>query len=127
MVPGPESIATARSWVASAEQHDTDFPLQNLPFGVFRATARAPRPGIAIGDRILDLAAVAEQGLLSDQAAALVHECTLDGALNPLLAAGRDAIGHLRRHAALLLAAGLFQSRAPPRHGEGLALHKVES
>src|SRR5260221_14381685 len=119
MVPGPESIATARSWVASAEQHDTDFPLQNLPFGVFRATARAPRPGIAIGDRILDLAAVAEQGLLRDQAAALVHEGTLDGALNPLLAAGRDPIGHLRRPAALLVAADLSASRAPRGRGGG--------
>src|SRR5258707_3455804 len=127
MVPGPESIATARSWVASAEQHDTDFPLQNLPFGVFRATARAPRPGIAIGDRILDLAAVAEQGLLSDQAAALVHECTLDGALNPLLAAGRDASGHVRREAALLLAADSSESRAARDRGEALLVKRADA
>src|SRR5260221_8507531 len=127
MVPGPESIATARSWVASAEQHDTDFPLQNLPFGVFRATARAPRPGIAIGDRILDLAAVAEQGLLSDQAAALVHECTLDGALKPLRAAGRDAIGHLRRQAALLLAADSSESRAARDRGEALLVKMADA
>src|SRR5258708_36865656 len=124
MVPGPESIATARSWVASAEQHDTDFPLQNLPFGVFRATARAPRPGIAIGDRILDLAAGAEQGLLSDQAAALVHGCTLDGALNPLLAAGRGALGPPRPPAALLLSAGSSVDPPPRGLGGGAALEK---
>jgi fumarylacetoacetase len=44
------------SWVASA-QGDTDFPIQNLPYGVFEAGA-GPRLGVAIGDQILDLAAV---------------------------------------------------------------------
>jgi fumarylacetoacetase len=44
------------SWVASA-QGDTDFPIQNLPYGVFDAGA-GPRMGVAIGDQILDLAAV---------------------------------------------------------------------
>lgn len=44
------------SWVASA-QGDTDFPIQNLPYGVFDAGA-GPRLGVAIGDQILDLAAV---------------------------------------------------------------------
>ena len=51
------------SWVASA-QGDTDFPIQNLPYGVFEAGA-GPRLGVAIGDQILDLAAV-DHGL--DQA-----------------------------------------------------------
>lgn len=47
---------SAASWVASA-QGDTDFPIQNLPYGVFDAGA-GPRMGVAIGDQILDLAAV---------------------------------------------------------------------
>ena len=127
MVPGPESVATARSWVASAERHDTDFPLQNLPFGVFRAPARAPRPGIAIGDRILDLAAVAEQGLLSDPAAALVYECARDGALNPLLAAGRGAIGALRRQAGLLLAADSSEGRAARDRGDAVLVAMADA
>lgn len=48
-----------RSWVASANEPATDFPIQNLPFGVFRRanTDEAPRVGVAIGDRIFDLAA----------------------------------------------------------------------
>ncbi|MFZ6638326.1 fumarylacetoacetase [Undibacterium sp. TC4M20W] len=48
-----------RSWVASANQADTDFPLQNLPYGVFRrqGSNQTFRIGIAIGDQILDLAA----------------------------------------------------------------------
>jgi fumarylacetoacetase len=48
-----------RSWVASANQPDSDFPIQNLPFGVFRrhGSHQAFRIGVAIGDQILDLAA----------------------------------------------------------------------
>ncbi|HEX5632090.1 MAG TPA: hypothetical protein VFX50_02645, partial [Gemmatimonadales bacterium] len=55
------------SWVDSASQPDTDFPIQNLPLGVFRraGSGEAPRPGVAIGAEILDLAAAAEAGLLA--------------------------------------------------------------
>jgi fumarylacetoacetase len=48
-----------RSWVASAKAAGTDFPIQNLPFAVFRrrGSAEAWRGGVAIGDQVLDLAA----------------------------------------------------------------------
>src|SRR5450830_861743 len=48
-----------RSWVASANNAETDFPIQNLPYGMFRrqGSNQAFRIGIAIGDQILDLAA----------------------------------------------------------------------
>ena len=51
-----------RSWVVSANADDADFPLQNLPFGVFRRrhAGDAFRIGVAIGDRVLDLAAAAK-------------------------------------------------------------------
>jgi fumarylacetoacetase len=48
------------SWVESANAPDAEFPLQNLPFGIFRSRktrSEAPRGGVAIGDQILDLAA----------------------------------------------------------------------
>ncbi|HEY4138763.1 MAG TPA: fumarylacetoacetase, partial [Casimicrobiaceae bacterium] len=47
------------SWVESANDSTTDFPIQNLPFGVFRRaqSEEMPRVGIAIGDQIFDLAA----------------------------------------------------------------------
>ena len=45
-----------QSWVASANLQDTDFPIQNLPFGRFRRLNTEPwRIGVAIGDRVLDL------------------------------------------------------------------------
>jgi len=44
-----------RSWVDSANELGSDFPIQNLPFGVFRSAGREPRGGVAIGDMIFDL------------------------------------------------------------------------
>ena len=51
-----------KSWVESANDPAGDFPIQNLPFGVFRrkGSKQAPRGGVAIGDQILDLAAVGQ-------------------------------------------------------------------
>lgn len=53
-----------RSWIASANQPDTDFPLNNLPCGVFSIAGAAPRCGIAIGDRILDVSGMEAAGFL---------------------------------------------------------------
>src|ERR1700693_5911627 len=52
------------SWVASANAPDCDFPIQNLPFGAFRPRHDGAEPtiGVAIGDQILDVAAVARAG-----------------------------------------------------------------
>src|SRR5918994_3985166 len=49
-----------RSWVESANEPGCEFPIQNLPFGIFKRKGKneAPRGGIAIGDQILDLAAL---------------------------------------------------------------------
>src|ERR687898_3308017 len=49
-----------KSWVASANQPGCDFPIQNLPFGIFKrkGATESPRGGVAIGDQILDLAAL---------------------------------------------------------------------
>ena len=49
-----------KSWVASANEPGTDFPLENLPYGVFRH-GKHTRIGIAIGDQILDVRAAAEK------------------------------------------------------------------
>ena len=49
-----------KSWVESANEPGCDFPIQNLPFGIFkrRGAKESPRGGVAIGDQILDLAAL---------------------------------------------------------------------
>jgi len=56
------------SWVASAHGHP-EFPIQNLPFGVFSPAGGGPRGGIAIGDMIFDLRAGFEAGLFTGDAA----------------------------------------------------------
>src|SRR6056297_1127702 len=53
-----------RSWVETANSADTDFPLNNLPYGSFRAETGAPHCGVAIGDMILDISALEQDGLL---------------------------------------------------------------
>ena len=54
-----------RSWVESANAPDTDFPLNNLPYGVFSTGEEAPRCGVAIGDMIFDVTAAEADGLLA--------------------------------------------------------------
>ena len=92
-----------RSWVDSAQGH-ADFPIQNLPFGVFSPPGRTPRGGVAIGDCILDLSALAASGLLSDEAQTACRAAS-GAALNPLLALGAEPRRALRRALSGLLAA----------------------
>ena len=54
-----------QSWVGSANGHP-DFPIQNLPLGVFSVGATEARIGVAIGDSVLDLKAIAAADLLDD-------------------------------------------------------------
>jgi fumarylacetoacetase len=46
-----------RSWVESANDPSADFPIQNLPFAMYRRDSGVPRVGVAIGDRVLDATA----------------------------------------------------------------------
>ncbi len=52
-----------KSWVESANRASTDFPIQNLPFGVFSdGKSSAGRVGVAIGDLIIDLSVIEAAG-----------------------------------------------------------------
>ncbi|OBY27858.1 fumarylacetoacetase [Leisingera sp. JC1] len=53
-----------KSWVASANDANHPFPLNNLPYGVFSVEGDDPRCGVAIGDMILDMQAAEEAGLV---------------------------------------------------------------
>ena len=101
-----------RSWVPSANVVSTDFPLQNLPFGRFSRAGTAPRGGVAIGDRIVDLAAMLEHGLVDGLAADAAHAAAGPD-LTPLLALGTSAASALRAQLFDLLAEdGSPQARA---------------
>ena len=87
--------ADLESWIESANVPTTDFPIQNLPLGCYRATGSA-RPGVAIGDRILDLDAARTVLDLDARLAEGIGACLASGNLNPLLALGRAALRALR-------------------------------
>ncbi len=91
------------SLVASANVAGTDFPLQNLPFGVFRRGTEAPQIGVAIGDRVLDLPAAIESGRLavSDE----ISNACLSRSLNALMGLGTAPRRTLRRQLFTLLRA----------------------
>jgi fumarylacetoacetase len=88
-----------KSWVASAQAPGTDFPIQNLPLGVFTTDGMDPRCGVAIGDSILDLTAAYAAGFVTNRA-------VTDGSLSALMAQGRPASAALRAEVSTLLAQG---------------------
>ena len=90
-----------RSWVASANEAGTDFPIQNLPFAVFRrrGSAEAFRGGVAIGDQILDLAAAAHNKSLGGAFDGVVQQAlqaASNDSLNALMALGQPVWSALR-------------------------------
>jgi fumarylacetoacetase len=104
-----------RSWVASANRPGADFPIQNLPFGIFRrrGSGDAPRAGVAIGDRILDLAACRGAGFFAGEAEAAA-DAGGDATLNRLAGLGPAFTGPLRGQISGLLGAGDDRIAAHP-------------
>ena len=101
------------SWVASAQGH-AEFPIQNLPFGVFSVGTDTPRGGVAIGDTIFDLRAALAAGLFSGAARAAA-EAAAGPSLNAFMALGGSARRVLRQRVSSLLAAdGLERKKVEP-------------
>ncbi len=87
----------AKSWLASANAGGCDFPIQNLPFAVFRRadSSEAFRGGVAIGDQVIDMAQLARSACLDGLAHAAAQSCALP-ALNDFFAMGPAAWQALR-------------------------------
>ena len=102
-----------RSWVASANAAGTDFPIQNLPFAVFRRAGSAEhwRGGVAIGDQVLDLAAAARSGAFDGLAQQALQAASQDS-LNTLMAQGQSAWSALRLALSRALREGAPQQAA---------------
>jgi fumarylacetoacetase len=97
-------VTDIRSWVESANQPQTDFPIQNLPYGVLEAGEFASI-GVAIGDFILDLRGCWRDGLLNGLTPEMTQVCTAES-LNPLLALGPGEWSSLRARVTELLRMG---------------------
>jgi fumarylacetoacetase len=93
-----------RSFVEAATRPETDFPIQNLPLGVFSTKADAiPRIGLAIGDQVFDLKRASGR---SERLSGPTREALQDTTLNWLFSLGSGALRELRRTAADMLDQG---------------------
>lgn len=112
--------AHLKSWVESANEAGTDFPLQNLPLGVFRTSgSRSTRIGTAIGDKVLDLQACLGRSLLTGMPIGILAACG-EETLNVLMQrpdVERRALRHRLSH---LLRAEGAQVTAKPHAKEVL-------
>ncbi len=115
------------SWVASAQDHP-DFPIQNLPFGVFRrsGTSDTGSVGIAIGNQVLDLRAALDTIRLTGAARQAAEACDAPS-LNRLLALGREHWSALRREISALLAADSPAYRQNKRLGEEILVSMAQA
>jgi fumarylacetoacetase len=112
MIPTPDQTHDPKltSWIDSANQPGCDFPIQNLPFGVFAEvgsdaiSAGEPMVGVAIGDRVVKLAELAEAGLFESVDPGLT-EIFDWWSLNPLLWEGPDVWRAVRRRLSDLFSA----------------------
>ncbi|MDG1238497.1 MAG: fumarylacetoacetase [Flavobacteriales bacterium] len=90
---------TLKSWVEISE--NSDFPIQNLPFGVFSTKTKSKRVGVAIGNQILDLANLYELGYLSSLS--FCEHCFNNEFLNRMMGHGKIEIRELRNRISELL------------------------
>lgn len=81
-----------KSWIPV--NADSDFPIQNLPFGIFKTNQRTPRVGVAIGDKVIDLVELEEWNFLDDTP--FVKADFDNQYLNTMMSKGKKAVSALR-------------------------------
>jgi fumarylacetoacetase len=101
--------ANRRSWVESANGHP-DFPIQNLPLGIYNKPGERPRAGVAIGDEIFDLKMASEAGLFSGESKRAA-DAAGGSRLNALFALGARPRAALRARLSELLNANGSERR----------------
>ncbi|RZA17207.1 MAG: fumarylacetoacetase, partial [Proteobacteria bacterium] len=109
-----------RSFVDSANADSTDFPIQNLPFGVFD-DGKGARGGVALGDAIVDLAVLVEKGALSGTAAAVAAVASRPS-LAELFEVPLNELSALR-----MALSDLYQADSPARDSAQAALINAAS
>ncbi len=106
---------------------ESDFPIQNLPFGVFRRREEEePRVGIAIGDQILDVTACHDEGRFTGPAERAAEACAAPG-LNPLMELQREFRIDLRRQVSALLDSKSPAPQRTPRLADRLLVPMAEA
>ena len=88
-----------RSWIEVGP--NSDFPIQNLPFGVFNTADQSPRCGVRIGEHVVDLLVLAEAGLID--VPSIPTKAYGMSSLNELMVGGKEGIRQLRDRISVLL------------------------
>lgn len=94
-----------RSWVESANDPNSDFPIQNLPLGLFAVpdSDEMLNIGVAIGDQVLNLSAVADELWADNFFDEIADACTLDPSLDLVMLLEPDQLSELRQRVSNLL------------------------
>jgi fumarylacetoacetase len=111
-----------RSWVDVTA--GSDFPIQNLPFGVFRTEAQLPRVGVAIGEKVLDLKALHILGYLENLPFTL--DDFLCDNLNRMMRHGKQATRDLRNRISKLLRSDMPDLRDREHHARQVLVNQSE-
>ena len=112
---GPDT----KTWVEVPT--NSDFTIHNLPFGIFSQSGKSKRAGIAIGNKVVDLAALYDAGLIDKNAYKKEHfECEV---LNPFMKLGKQATSKLRLRVAELLESSNSELRSLPNVSDILIDH----
>jgi len=108
----PANNPALKSWVDVAP--DSDFPIQNLPFGIFKTDREKPRVGVAIGDLVVDLRALHILGYLENLPFEL--DDLSSPSLNKVIARGKKATRELRNRVSKLLRSDVPDLRQKEHH-----------
>lgn len=99
-----------KSWVSSANDGKSDFPIQNLPFAIFRRKGyhEKYRAGVAIGDHIVDLRAAHKAGVFPMELTPVL-KTLYKSKLNKFMSLGKEAWSSVRLHLSRALREGAPQ------------------
>lgn len=110
------------SWIDVASQ--SDFPIQNLPFGIFKTQSSSPRIGIAIGDQVLDLAILNKLGFLENLK--IDNSVFTNQYLNDFIALGKQTTRAVRERVSNLLNKDTAELR-DNKEVQAKVLHKISN
>ncbi len=97
-----EVVEQLKSWIEVGKE--SDFPIQNIPFGIFKTPGGSARAATRIGDTVIDLNALAQQGFLDGLD--IDHGIFRYETLNPFMALGRPVCRKVRQRIAEIFEAG---------------------
>lgn len=93
----PANDPSLISWIKV--EKDSDFPIQNLPFGIFKTQQLSPRVGVAIGSQVIDMQSLASLGFIKIPDVSVFSKA----ALNPFMALGKEVCRDVRQQLSDLL------------------------